>query len=363
MDVPIDELVARGAYDPSAPDAERRLASIAQAMRFGATIEEIVGADDVIAFSASLRLGQAPRRYTIEQAAAKAGISVEEATRLSLAGGFPVAAPGETALGDDDVELFEAFQVAKAFFGDELTVQLARVFGSAMARVADAMLSVFAINVGTQSTERAFDQHDLDQANETAVALIPEAMRVMELLLRRHMSSRVRPDLLLGDRWEGVDTLDRAVAFCDLVGYTSLSAQLSTVELAKLLDRFEAVSTECVTAAGGSVVKLIGDEVMFVAADASAGCEVALRLAETFASTPDLGNVRVGLSAGRVIMREGDYFGPDVNLAARLVKLAPEGGVIAPATFRELPGYTYEDAGTPSLKGFGEPVPLVHVRR
>lgn len=363
IDIPVDELVTRGVFDPSAPDAERRLATIASAMRLGATVEDLVAADDLFTFSASLRLRGGPRRYTIAEAAAKAGITVEEASRLSLAGGFPVADPDEVALGDDDVELYRSFQVAKAFFGEELTVQFARVFGSAMAKVADAMLSAFAINVGTQSSERAFDQDDLQRANESAVGLIPEAIRVMELLLRRHMTHRVRPDLLMGDQWEGVDALDRAVGFCDLVGYTSLSAQISTVELARLLDRFETVTAENVTAAGGNIVKLIGDEVMFVAADARTACEVALRLADTFAATSDLGNVRVGLAAGRVIMREGDYFGPIVNLASRLVKLAPEGGVIAPATFRELPGFTYQDAGTPPLKGFADPIPLVHVRR
>ena len=363
IDIPIDELVARGVYDPSAPDAERRLASIASAMRAGATVDDLVAADDLFTFSASLRMGRGPRRYTIAEAAATAGISVEDASRLSLAGGFPVAGPDEVAFGDDDVELFESFQAAKAFFGEELTVQLARVFGSAMARVADGMQSVFAINVGTQSSERAFDQHDLQRATESAVGLIPQAIRVMELLLRRHMTDRIRPELLLGDRWEGVDALDRAVGFCDLVGYTPLSAQISTVELARLLDRFETVSAEHVAAAGGSIVKLIGDEVMFVAPDARTACEIALRLAETFAATSDLGNVRVGLAAGRVIMREGDYFGPIVNLASRLVKLAPEGGVIAPATFRELSGFTYQDAGTPSLKGFAEPIQLVLVRR
>ena len=363
VDIPIDELVARGVFDPSSPDAERLLASITQAIRLGATVDDLASAEDLTTFSASLRLGGGPRRYTVSEAAAAAGITVEEASRLSLAGGFPVAGDDEIALGDDDVELFRSFQLAKAFFGEDLTVQLARVFGSAMARVADAMLSVFAINVGTQSSERTFDAHDIEQANESAVGLIPEAMRVMELLLRRHMTIRIRPELLLGDQWEGVDALDRAVGFCDLVGYTSLSAQVPTVELSRLLDRFETMSADAVTAAGGNIVKLIGDEVMFVANDGRSGCEIALRLAEAFARTPELGNVRVGLAAGRVIMREGDYFGPIVNLAARLVKLAPEGGVVAPATFREIPGFSYEDAGSPELKGFDQPVQLVLVRR
>jgi class 3 adenylate cyclase len=65
-----------------------------------------------------------------------------------------------------------------------------------------------------------------------------------------------------------------------------------------------------------------------------------------------------------VIVREGDYHGPVVNLAARIVKLAPPGGVLIPRTLKsELTGLRFEDAGSPDLKGFEDPVELVRIAR
>ena len=55
-------------------------------------------------------------------------------------------------------------------------------------------------------------------------------------------------------------------------------------------------------------MKWIGDEVMFVADDASAAVEIGLRLAEAHAAAEDLPDVSVGLSAGGPA-REGDYLG------------------------------------------------------
>ena len=73
---------------------------------------------------------------------------------------------------------------------------------------------------------------------------------------------------------------------------------------------------------GGRTVKFIGDEVMFVASDPAACCEIALQLASLFSHHARVPPVRVGLAFGDCLSRDGDYFGPVVNLAARIVKRA-----------------------------------------
>jgi adenylate cyclase len=186
----------------------------------------------------------------------------------------------------------------------------------------------------------------------------------MDVLLRRHMELKSRPDFLRGEEWEGVDAADRAVGFCDLVGYTALSEQISTPRLAAMLRDFETTASDLITAKGASVVKLIGDEVMFVASDAAAAADVALSLAETFDKGDRLPPVRCGIAAGRVILSEGDYHGLVVNLAARVVKLAPPGEVLAPlAIAGDLGDVKIEDIGTQDLKGFRDPVDLVRIHR
>ena len=55
-----------------------------------------------------------------------------------------------------------------------------------------------------------------------------------------------------------------AVGFADMVGFTMLSQHLGDEELAAVVARFEELAHDTVVALGGRVVKMIGDEVMFV---------------------------------------------------------------------------------------------------
>jgi len=65
------------------------------------------------------------------------------------------------------------------------------------------------------------------------------------------------------------------------------------------------------------VVKLIGDEAMFVIQDPGAACRLARSLV---AASPQ--PVRIGMAHGEVVAFHGDFYGPTVNLAARLVAAA-----------------------------------------
>src|SRR5262249_16742157 len=64
----------------------------------------------------------------------------------------------------------------------------------------------------------------------------------------------------------------------------------------------------------------------------------------------------VGIAAGPVIPRGGDYYGPVVNLASRLTGEAADGEVLAPASIcAELPTDRFEchPAGIRQLRGIG----------
>jgi hypothetical protein len=123
----------------------------------------------------------------------------------------------------------------------------------------------------------------------------------------------------------GYETQWLAVGFVDLVGSTSLGEQLSLRDLGGVLTTFEQLATDTVTASGGRVVKLIGDEVLYTTPDAVSACTLALDLSQVCRDHPLLPSVRAGVAMGRVMLRDGDVFGPVVNLAARLVKAAEPG--------------------------------------
>jgi adenylate cyclase len=112
-------------------------------------------------------------------------------------------------------------------------------------------------------------------------------------------------------------------------------------------------------------VKLIGDEVMFVARDAAAACDTALALFEHFASDTSV-TPRGALATGELATSGGDYYGPIVNLAARVAQLAvPHELLVTPEVVAHAPapGLRFEPAGKRMLKGFDEPVALLTVER
>src|SRR3990170_9022826 len=87
-------------------------------------------------------------------------------------------------------------------------------------------------------------------------------------------------------------------------------------------------------AGGGRVVKMIGDEVMFLVDDPVSAAEIALGLADASRDAAELSDVRVGMAIGPVIEREGDAFGVTVNLASRATSIAYPGTVVVSPELR-----------------------------
>jgi adenylate cyclase len=239
-------------------------------------------------------------------------------------------------------------------------MQLVRVLGSSLARIADAMVSAFIVNVGAPSLDEDPSGLTLARANAEGGAVLRAGGTAIDYLLRRHIEVAQRP-LVLGVE----DTQPLTVGFVDLVGSTALAQQMPMGELGAMLASFDQLTSDLIVDGGGRLVKLIGDEAMFVAADPSAACEIALALAEQLAAHGKLPPARGALATGDILTRDGDYFGPVVNLAARAVKLAEPSSVLASdRTARAAPdGYTFTSVGARPLKGFDERVELFRLDR
>jgi adenylate cyclase len=76
------------------------------------------------------------------------------------------------------------------------------------------------------------------------------------------------------------------------------------------------------------LVKSIGDEVMVAGSDPVAVTDVLVGLAGFVDAHPVLTAVRAAAAQGELQGRGGDWFGAEVNLAARAVKLASPGQVV-----------------------------------
>ena len=152
------------------------------------------------------------------------------------------------------------------------------------------------------------------------------------------------------------------MGFVDLVGFTEISGLMSSTELSSFLRDFEGRAYDAVNAAGARVVKLIGDEVMFVATNADAACRAAEALMSGFDSDGEGSAVvlpRGGIAFGEMLVRGGDYYGSVVNLASRLTDQAVPGELLVTEELADAATRcTFEPAGRRVMKGFAEPVPV-----
>lgn len=291
------------------------------------------------------------RQYTGAELAELSGVDLELARRLRRAMGLPDVPEDEPAFFEEDLKALERAKVLMD--EDGLTpaevLHLTRTLGLAAARMADAMVGFW-----TDRLVRGL------ATGESPEALVPNAMRIEDLqmvvayLLRRHLMDAIARRFG-HSATEGEVTNTTAVGFADLVGFTSLSEQLSDTETAELIEGFERVATDIIVGGGGRVVKMIGDEVMF-SAEPALVAEIAISLAETFDS-PELPSVRVGVAMGSVLSQSGDLYGPVVNLASRATMAARPGTVLVSPSLAELLAsddrYSVKAVRPHRLKGIG----------
>jgi class 3 adenylate cyclase len=350
-----EQLQAAGLYDPDDPLAAERLELVDYLVGLGATIDDMVTAwPGLPGLAAQIALRGSGERFTPAEAAERAGVAFETARRIWHAAGFPSPESGAKVCTDDDVETLRVFDAATHLLGEDVLLQIVRVIGTSMARIADATVGAFLTTVAGPSLVDDPGGLQLAKANTEAIELLRQAAGPMDAIFRRHFELFQRP---LGADAGGTQEL--AVGFVDLVGSTALAQQLSVVELGRLLAEFDELVSDVVVLRGGRVVKLIGDEVMFVVADPATCCDIARELLRRLRAHERLPDGRGGLACGAVLSRDGDYFGSVVNLAARVVKLAAPGEVLVTTGVRDaVPDGAFTAIGAREVKGFGDPVEL-----
>jgi adenylate cyclase len=94
------------------------------------------------------------------------------------------------------------------------------------------------------------------------------------------------------------------------------------------------------------------------ASDEASARTIALNLATTFTDHPVVPAVRAGVAGGDVLLRDGDVFGPVVNLAARAVKVAQPARSWRPFAVAAAAGIRAQMLGRHQLKGFDSDVEL-----
>jgi adenylate cyclase len=304
-------------------------------------------------------------RYTLREVERATGLQAALIERILSAMGL--AAPAEQPLSEEDLEMMR-YVSAMLAAGLPLTafLQLARVYGQALAQIADAEVRLVHLYVHEPMMREGMGSVEIAEEMEGLVReLIPFVVPLMSYVHNRYLAHFVEQDVIghmdseLAESSAEEGRLRVAIAFADLAGYARLTVERGDEEALEAVERFvEAV--EQTLPHDARVIKTLGDEVMVVATDpvALTGWAVQLQQHVDREQPPP----RIGIHYGEALYRDGDYFGREVNQAARVVARAAGGEVLVTRPVVDMAsgvdGVRFKRIGEIGLKGFPEPTEL-----
>jgi adenylate cyclase len=163
-----------------------------------------------------------------------------------------------------------------------------------------------------------------------------------------------------------------AILAADVAGYSRLIEADEEGTLARLKTLRAAVIDPRIVNYHGRIVKTTGDGLLveFASVVDALRCAAELQaaLANSNASLPPDRRIefRIGVNVGDIVVEDGDIFGDDVNVAARLEGLAEPGGICVSARVQEDAAgrldLAFEDLGEQQLKNIARPVHVYRVR-
>jgi adenylate cyclase len=363
-----------GLYDPDDPNADERLALLRYLSDRGASIDQMVEAHaqgnlPAVASDLVVRKNEVVRASEV---AAQSGIALDRVLRVLLAAGIP--AEPDTEVPAKTIDLMAAFEQGSALMGDEAILAFTRLLGAAAIQIAEAAVALFYSELGPGTEREGRDELTRAQLAETATMAftsVPSVLAQMvfdqfERALRRAVAVRgwgqesaTSPTGAVDARFAGANAELVALGFVDLVGSTAWAQGLSLRDQSLALARFESAAWSSAVLSGGRVVKMIGDEVFFAAPTAEVACRIGIDIIRAAAEDEVLPTARGVVGVGYATPREGDYFGPLVNVLSRMVKVGQPGElVVTDAAAAQLPtnDWKLRALGLRELRGVPGPV-------
>jgi class 3 adenylate cyclase len=328
--VDLGEYEAAGLYDPAAPEAAERVELLKFLVAEGCTIEEMVAANErgrLFALAGDRQIIPDRDQYSLAQIADEVGMPIADVRAVWRALGMVAPADDDPVASPDDVAAIRVVSEMSGLLGMSGVLGIARVIAASLSRIAEATSTAVRGQLPGLALEVSGSEAATARTFAGVAGMVPRMAGALDAFFRHHLEAARM-------NWERSDSRDLlesggvrvAVGFADLSGFTGLTEGLSMPELTSLLTVFEEVADDIVRDEEGRVVKFIGDAVMYVAHDAGAGVRIAQALVE--AARIRGMDARAGVTVGVVLPLEGDFFGPVVNLAARLVAMAQPGEVL-----------------------------------
>ena len=295
------------------------------------------------------------RRYRRDEVSRLAGIEPSEARRLWRAMGFADVGDEARVFTEGDLAALRLVATLRrrGVLDEETTVHLIRAIGRMTKRLAEWQLQSLVERAAADGlpAELAFGA-----GVQRAATIVPELEQLLTYVWRRQLAAVA--NRALWDADEDLELDQATVGFADLVGFVRLARRLEERELAEVVETFEARTSDIVAAAGGRVVKTVGDEVLFLAGPPAVGADIALQIAAAMTDDAIVPEVRVGVATGTVLYRLGDVFGTTVHVASRLTSHGRPGSVFVDrepmaSALADDPGYAVRLVWQRRLPGVG----------
>jgi adenylate cyclase len=304
-------------------------------------------------------------RHSLREAVRRSGLQADLIERLYTAMGLG-GTPADGFSEEDQQIIRYGAAVLDAGLPLAAFLQLMRVYGQAVAQIADAEVRLIHLYVHEPLMRRGVPSVEIAEEMEGLTReVLPFASPFMDYLHGRLLAQFVEQDMIghmeadLAADTPPEGRLRVTIVFADLAGYARLTTERGDEVALGAVERFVQV-VEQTLPADARVIKMLGDEVMVVGSDAPALCAWAVELPSAVAEGDP--PPRIGVHHGDALYRDGDYFGRDVNLAARVVARAAGGEVLVTRAVvdvaESLDGLAFERIGAVRLKGFTEPTEL-----
>ena len=322
-------------------------------------LQEAVDQGRIVGYGDELVAEMVGERFTLKQAAKASGLKADVIAELIAATGLPSGALDD--LGSEDVEIFKHFATAiESGFPRDALLQTVRVYGQAASKIADAEVRLVHLHVHEPLLRKGVSSEQItDQMGTITGELLPLFSPVIDHLHRRFLNHFVEQDIvghMENEPGGEIGQIRVAIAFADLAGYTQLTEEVGDEEAAGIVERFVANVNQSLPDEA-RILKTIGDEVMIVSPDAGSLIDwaVGFQILSNERPLP-----RIGIHSGNVVFRDGDYFGREVNLAARVAARAAAGEVLVTWPVVEMAGkhLQFERIGEVKLKGFSHATEL-----
>jgi adenylate cyclase len=312
---------------------------------------------------------------TYAELASGLGVEMEAVERLHTGLGLPRPLPHDRIREDDAEVLSTALSALAPWLDTASLTRVTRFFGENLRRVAESGVRFFHTSIEEPMLRAGLPERQMiEMGAQIGSQLRPVVDRMVQWLHDRHLEHYIMEHVIehIENAMEQAGRLyldrsehPRAIVFLDLSGYTRLTEERGDEAAAELAATFGELVQEGALRYRGRPIKWLGDGVMFHFPDAGHAVQCSLEMVEQ-APRSGLPPAHVGVNAGPVVFRDGDYFGRTVNIASRLAGHAgPEQVLVTDEVVRTSAAdeVTFEPIGPIALKGVESPVSVHRAAR